>query len=147
MINKKSVQNFKKVQLSSLTVQKEWIVSLRGHDSSTCGNFLQPCPIMGYTLLYGTNTGDIITADNYDPFNKEAVFYVNKSFPIEKNLTIIGSNGRPILARQYSMFLFDDKELSQLAGISLNIINIWLKGVSLLLSHKLQDFATLLISK
>ena len=75
------------------------------------------------------------------------MFYVNKFFPIEKNLTIRGINGRPILAHQYSMFLFDDKELSQLAGISLNIINIWFKGVSLLLSHKLQDFATLLISK
>ena len=125
---------------------KELYLSHKGSDFETCGYVTTPCFTIGYTLEHCAKSNDIIKIDN-EYSDKDRPFYISKTFPFKENLTMLGVNGRPVIASENLRALFDDQESTNLTTVALNIINIWFKGAALCKFTRAPNFTFIKILK
>ena len=110
-----------------------------------------PCRTIEFTIDYRTRNNDILKIDNQ--FSKKGrTFTVNKTIRFKQNLTIIGINGRPIVSSNYMhylepLLLFYNEQSGRVRGITLTVINIWFKRVSLVEFTKIPDVVSIKITK
>ena len=121
--------------------QAELLINSEGTDFLNCG-YNVPCRTIEYTIEHRARINDILKIDNQ--FSKEGkAFTVGKTFSFSQNLTIIGINGRPVVSSEYSLVLFDNEQSTKLSTITLTVINIWFKRVSLSSLRKMPDVTSI----
>ena len=103
------------------------MISHSGTDSNHCGHDQSNhCRTIGYVLTHRLADNDIIRIINN---NISEPFTFNRSFPLLKNLSLVGVSGWPtILAQTPNTFLFEDSELPNSKLITIQIRNLTFKG-------------------
>ena len=123
--------------------QKELVISHRGVNSETCG-YDNPCLTIEYTLKNRAKDNDIIKIDNQFA-EKDIPFIISKTFPCNKNITLWGTNGMPIISAVRPMVFC--KDFRTLQKVTLTFVNIWFKGVALAQFENAPDFIAIKILK
>ena len=103
------------------------MISHNGVDSTNCGKEQSMhCRTIGYTLSRRAGNNDIIKINN-NKMSKPFIF--NRSFPLLKDITIVGVKGWPtVLAQNPDTYLFEKTELSNLNVITMRMKNLVFKG-------------------
>ena len=110
---------------------KTLIISHSGTDSNHCGHDQSThCRTIGYVLTHRVADNDIIRIIN----NKiSEPFTFNRSFPLSKNLSLVGVSGWPTILAQTSItFLFEDSVLPNPKFITIQITNLIFKGCGII---------------
>ena len=108
--------------------EKTIMVSGNGIDSADCGHSI-PCRTVGFVLTHRAANNDVIVIETNE------FFTINRSFHVMRNITMIGTNGRPIIAGDNSMeptYLFQASKLLKEKLITLRIKNIIFRRIGIL---------------
>ena len=108
--------------------EKTIMVSGNGIDSADCGHSI-PCRTVGFVLTHRAANNDVIVIETNE------LFTINRSFHVMRNITMIGTNGRPIIAGDNSMestYLFQASKLLKEKLITLRIKNIIFRRMGIL---------------
>ena len=106
------------------------MISVNGVDSVNCGQSV-PCHSVGFALTSRAASNDIIKIMNN---NLSEPFMINRSFPIPRNITIAGINGRPIINASSPFqpkYLFEESELPKMKLITLRMENLYFRGIGI----------------
>ena len=96
------------------------MISQHGRDSSGCGQ-IPPCRTIRFVLSRRVADSDIIWIDGRETLEP---FTINGSFPLIKNLTLLGFNCQPIISAKTPTYLFEANDLPNLNLITLRIEKI-----------------------
>ena len=109
------------------------MISANGIDSIDCGKNT-PCRTIGFVLTHRATNNDIIKIEN-DKFSKHPEpFIIHSSFPILRNITLLGIHGRPTISTEtlfHPTHLFEEKGLQKLKLITLQIRNLIFKDIGI----------------
>ena len=126
--------------------QEELVISHNGKNSPTCGKDI-PCQTIGYTLNNRSKANDIIKIDNQYS-RKDRPFFINETYSLKKNLTLMGVHGRPkISSADYPKILFRKGKSHLVSAVTLTVVNIWFDGVSLALFNQAPNYTNIRISR
>ena len=116
--------------LFTVTQGKTLLVSHNGTDSKTCGRGIL-CRTIEFVLSHRAANNDIIVIV-HNKFSKvPEPFTVTRSFPLLRNLTLLGHNGRPVISGQNSSYLFQQTKPQTLKFITLRIKNLIFKRIGI----------------
>ena len=109
------------------THQKTFVVSASGSNTNNCGTTLH-CRTLSYALSERAKSNDIIELNCLRSSSQP--FTIDKSFPLLKNITLVGTNGSPTIIGNNSFlhpFLFHSKS-QETHGVGnyveINVLNI-----------------------
>ena len=111
------------------------MVSQNGKDFSHCGQYA-PCQTIGFVLSHRARDDDIIKIQGNRLSRYPEPFIINKSYPLLKNITLLGLNGSPKISAKISAststFLFQAAYPQSVKDITLKVQNLIFQGIGIL---------------
>ena len=106
------------------------MISVNGTDSHDCGNTI-PCRTIGFVLTHLAVNNSIVKIESN---NFSFPFTIDRSFPIPLNFSLLGVNGRPVMAAEFPftpIYLFQETNVQRIKPIELRIKNVILDGIGI----------------
>ena len=116
---------------------KTVIVSADGIDTANCGKSIS-CRTIDFAITHRAADNDVIKIKSRKSSKDPRPFFIHRSFPIFRNITLLGFNGRPVVSshtdlvyRHGSSYFFEEKNLEGNKSITLQMKNLILRGIGI----------------
>ena len=129
--NSKSSSTFPLFSCIADTDGKTLVISSDGVDSINC-SISPPCRSIGFVLSHRVMNNDVIKIREGQMGLDSKQCIIHRSYPIMKNLTLLGDNGKPTISVNTSVrYLFEGKDIHNSTLITLRIRNLTFRGIGI----------------